>query len=244
MILRIPTASIKSCLAPSTSAVEFPEPPTKKRISLVNMINDTIKDRDYKDLGLHLSVPALTPRVNPDRTFKLEASLTDQRLASVSRTLSKELPVLSADDVISVVGSPPTPVRDEPILAKDLQYLEHNNIYSNNSSSSNDTSSSDSNMSTSNNSSDSTSTVDTPTYQNSSTMTDPISTHSVHTTTNIQTHCEQGTQTNTSYLSSASIIGTERYRVEHNVLRAFIYMFNELDSNLAVDFARMINRNF
>lgn len=228
-------------LAPSSStAVEYPEPPSKKRMSLVNTINDT----DYRDLGLHLNAPALTPRFNSDKTFELESSLTDRRLASVSQTLSKVLPVLTASDVIAEVGDTPTPVQDERPFTTNYQHTTNDIVSPISSISSESSSDSDTNIGSSSTSSDCSTDSNIPIHQSTSTMTDQAMTRSVHTTTDVKVLINQETQTNTSYLSSSSILGTERYQVQHNVLRAFIYMLNELDSNLAIDFARLINRNF
>lgn len=227
-------------LVPSTStAYECPEPPTKKRLSLVNTINN----KDYKDLGLHLNAPALTPRHNQDRSFALEASLTDQRLTSVLQTLSKDLPLLTANDVMSVLGDIPTPVRDEkPPVNHPPGTIDTSSPTS--SISSVNSSGSDTNSSTSTSTSSSSSDNNSPQYRTTSSMTIPTTTLSVQTSTDNPLLIDQETQTHTSYLSPGSILGTERYNIDYSVLRAVIYMFNELDSNLAVDFARMVNRNF
>lgn len=76
------------------------------------------------------------------------------------------------------------------------------------------------------------------------TMTDQPLIRAVHTSTDYNFTIKQQKQTDNCYLSSGSILGTERYKVDYNVLRGFVHMLNELDSNLPLNFARLVNKNF
>lgn len=231
-------------IQPSVSTQEFLEPPTKKRVSRINTINN----QDLLSLGLQNNAPALTPRRNPELVFNLETSMTENRLLAASQKLST-LPILSAEDVTKACDSCPTPVRDEPIYNYHNTDINPQPIPSPTSVSTCSSSSSDSSSDSDTSSSSSSNNPITSKHQSCnidvSTMTSPSAKSFQHTSTNTEIiTADNETQTHNQYLSVDSILGTERYKVDYNVLRALTHMMNDLDTNLALDFAQLIHRNF
>lgn len=208
---------------------------------------NTINDHDLLSLGIQHNAPALTPSRHPEKIFNLESSRTHNRLVGASQKLST-LPILAANDVIETLESCPTPVRDEPIYLPPDHHT-HANPHTTTSplsvsSSSSSDSSSDSDTRSSTSSSGTTLNKDQPSKMDASTMTRPPSDMIKHISTNTDiTTIDNETQTHNQYLSANSILRTERYKVDYNVLRALTHMMNDLDTNLALDFAQLINRN-
>lgn len=216
------------------STLDYPHIPKKPRRGLLNTINDA----DYRSLNLNHLPPALTPIHNIEKLHAIEESLTQNALTEASNRLNSinqhGLAVLSVNDVEEVLRDTPTPTQDE----RDDTYHTNNSTTSSSSNSSNSSSS------------DSSSPIGSISAEPSVGIPEPSPTlvTDLPTSASIGTNTERDTahknnQTITKYLPSTMLLQPGRYTASRVFLWSVITILNEVDTNLALDFAYLVNIN-